>query len=388
MGTRPEIIKMAPIYFELKNRGLSPVLLHTGQHSDMATSLYELFNIKPDYYIKLDRNSIPDPDESENSSLHDLASLGSDLLVKCSKILIEVNPSIVMVHGDTSSALIMAIAAFYQKRKIAHIEAGLRSYDEYQPFPEEKNRVLIAQLAHWHFAPTERAHKNLLSEGISEKNIHVVGNTIVKAIDLGMKQLENLRNTTTQTTPDLINKLSTESKNMRMILVTMHRRENQDGGIETIAESMRDLLKVYSDIIVIWPVHPNPKVAEIVNKVLGNLSSNIAGRVFLTKPLRYPVLLWILRNAWVVLTDSGGIQEEAVALNTPVLVLRDITERQELIESGAGILIGTDTNKMIRTIHELHEDDEYYNKMRNAPNPFGDLMVPYNICNLLLESYS
>ena len=384
IGTRPEIIKMAPIYLELKQRGITPLVLHTGQHTEMAKPLYELFGMTPDYSIELDRRNTAEDDP--NQPLCDLSQLGSTLLDRISTVMLKADPSVVLVHGDTSSALMTALAAFYQKRRIAHIEAGLRSYKEYHPFPEEKNRVLISHLAHYHFAPTERARRNLITEGIHDHSIHVVGNTIVQATQLGASRLQTLREANSQmAVPDLIGKLEQRMAGKKLVLITVHRRENHEQGIQGIARAVKELMSQNEDLIFVWPVHPNPKVMAAVNGEIGHTSGDVAGRLYLTKPLSYPVLLWILKHSWAVLTDSGGIQEEAVALGTPVMVLRETTERPEVIEVGAGMLVGTQTQTIITKVNELLRNTHQYDMMRRAKNPFGDAMVASNICNILLS---
>jgi len=383
MGTRPEIIKMAPIYLELKARGVKPLLLHTGQHNEVATSLYELFGMEPDYYIDLKRDIAPANDNTQHKG-NDLAELGSKLLLECSQILTKVRPSMVLVHGDTSSAVMMAMAAYYQKCKIAHIEAGLRSHDEYHPFPEEKNRVIIGQLAQWHFAPTQRARNNLVAEGIHDRSIHVVGNTVVQATQLGAERLEEQRRKIPSSVEDLICKLSKKCVGKRMVLVTTHRRENLKKGICEIAAGVLQLLAIHKDMVIVWPVHPNPKVMAIIKDKIGNISGELAERLYLTKPLSYPVLLWVLKHSWVVLTDSGGIQEEAAALGTPVLVLRQTTERPELIEAGAGALVGANSDRILGAVETLSNNPNQYAAMKNATNPFGDMTVAHTICNILL----
>jgi UDP-N-acetylglucosamine 2-epimerase len=384
IGTRPEIIKMAPIYLELKQRGIKPLVLHTGQHNDMAKPLYDLFGMEPDYSIELDRK--PSVEGMRGSAVCDLSQLGSLLLDKISGVMLEADPSVVLVHGDTSSALMTALAAFYQKRRIAHVEAGLRSHKEYHPFPEEKNRALISQLSHFHFAPTERARRNLLTEGVSDHAIHVVGNTIVQATQLGADRLNDFRKASQLPEPDLIGKLELRMVKKQLVLVTVHRRENHEHGIKDIARAVHELIRQNEDLIFVWPVHPNPKVMDIVHGEMSDLSEELADRLYLTKPLSYPVLLWILKNSWSVLTDSGGIQEEAVALNTPVMVLRETTERPEVIEVGAGMLVGTQTQTIINKFTELFKNRHQYEMMRRAKNPFGDGMVASNICNILLSS--
>lgn len=381
MGTRPEIIKMAPIYNELKQRGVQPVLLHTGQHTDMASSLYDLFGIVPDYAIELDRNQ----SQAINDNTCALSTLSSMLLQKIAGVIKDMELSAMLVHGDTSSALMAALAAFYNKVPVAHVEAGLRSGNRYNPFPEEMNRVLIAQLAQWHFAPTERAGANLLSEGIAAERIHVVGNTIVEAAQMGSAKLSGYRRRHLQTDTDLIARISPQLEGRRMLVVTVHRRENQDGSVHTIAEAVTDLLQRHEDMIVVWPVHPNPIVKNAVHEVMGRLPAAAAQRLFLTEPLDYPVLLWVLKNSWVALTDSGGIQEEAVAVNTPTLVLRETTERPEIIETGAGMLVGTDRRNIIAQVEELLGNREKYDAMCNATNPFGDGTTARTVCDILLQ---
>lgn len=378
MGTRPEIIKMLPVYFELKKQGFDAVLMHTGQHSDMAYSLYDLFDVVPDCNIELDRSEIGHEDCQ-------LSSLSALLLQKISRAMKDINPDAVLVHGDTSSAVMAALAAFYQQRAVGHVEAGLRSYNEYNPFPEEKNRVLIGQLAHWHFAPTERARQNLLDEGIAEEAIYMIGNTIVEAAEMGAERLETYRSRQPKTgEPDLIDQLSA-CKEKKMILVTVHRRENQEEHINYIVQAIVELMEKHEDYIVVWPVHSNPVVKNAVHQGLAGLSTGARARLFLTNPLDYPVLLWILKHSWLVLTDSGGIQEEAVALSTPVFVLRETTERPEVIEAGGGMLIGTDKVNIVLQVETLYEDAGRYAAMCNAKNPFGDGKTASNIGKILIK---
>ncbi len=387
VGTRPEIIKMAPVYLELKERGVAPMWLHTGQHDDMAQELYKLWKITPDFNIELQRQ----PADPTNCDLSMLTAL---LLEKTSRVLIEANPSIVMVHGDTSSALAMALAAFYRKLTIAHIEAGLRSGDEYHPFPEEKNRMLITQLAHLHFAPTINSEANLLREGIAKEHIHTVGNTIVQATQMGAGMLSQMyvksASMGTKAThhigiqPSIITTLASQIQGKRLVLVTAHRRENHGEGISNIAQALIELLKSNEDMVVVWPMHPNPKVQNSIKTIFAHAPESLMERVHLTQPLGYSSLLWILKNAWITLTDSGGIQEEAVALNVPVLVLRETTERPEVVESGAGLLVGTNIQTIIDTVHQIHQDNARYLRMRSANNPFGDHLVAKRICDVVL----
>ncbi len=381
MGTRPEIIKMAPVYFELKNRGIKPILLHTGQHTDMATTLYDLFGMTPDYSIDIKRVAVSDKNPEHPPSC-ELSQLGALLLQRISTVMLTINPSMVLVHGDTSSALMAAMAAFYQKRPIAHIEAGLRSHNEYNPFPEEKNRVLIGQLAQWHFSPTGGAKQNLLAEGIDPSHIYMVGNTIVESARLGLSKLAAYQN---GNSCDLIETLKPHLAAKRMVMVTMHRRENQESNITLVARSVVEMLKRHTDMYVVWPVHPNPKVEKAVHSALEGVPAAITDRLHMTKPLDYPVLLWVLKNSWAVMTDSGGIQEEAAALNVPVLVLRDTTERPEIIESGAGLMVGTQQKNILLQLEKLTKDPRKHARMCEAKNPFGDGTSAAGICDVLLE---
>ncbi|NDF12690.1 MAG: UDP-N-acetylglucosamine 2-epimerase (non-hydrolyzing) [Proteobacteria bacterium] len=380
MGTRPEIIKMAPVYLELKRRGVKPLLVHTGQHGDMAEALYDLFGMKPDVRIDLKREKKSIKKRDSIAKACDLSELGSALLTECSKVLSKLQPTAVLVHGDTSSALMMALASYYFQLKIGHVEAGLRSFDEYHPFPEEKNRMLIGQLAHWHFAPTKRAVTNLQREGVHKRSIHLVGNTIVQAAHIGYERFKS-----SSKSEPLVEKLK-KMKGKRIVLLTAHRRENHKNGIHNIAKAVRGSLQKHKDLVVVWPVHPNPKVQEAVKAELGKASGEWASRLYLTEPQNYPVLLWILKHAWLVMTDSGGIQEEAVAMGAPVLVLRETTERMELIDVGAGKLVGSQTERLLSVVEELYTDASMYKQMKNKPNPFGDLKVAEKICDILLGS--
>jgi len=383
MGTRPEIIKMAPVYFELKKNGINTILLHTGQHTDMASSLYELFGMTPDFSINIER-AAPSANDNTHSKICELSQLSSLLLQTISTIIMAVKPSAVLVHGDTSSALMAGMAAFYQQCPVAHVEAGLRSHNEYNPFPEEKNRVLLGQLAYWHFAPTLRAQENLLAGGINKAHIHVVGNTIVEASHLGISKLAKYRSGYQSALPDLVEKLSRHLPMKKLVLVTMHRRENQAENIKLIAQAVLELMHIHPDVCIVWPVHPNPKVAAAVYEVFQDTSDDISARLYITKPLSYPVLLWILKKSWLVLTDSGGIQEEAATLNIPIMVLRDTTERPEIIESGAGMLIGTKQKDILSEVDRLNNNPVRYASMCKPKNLFGDGTAAKRICKVLL----
>lgn len=357
MGTRPEIIKMAPVYHALKARGVPALVLHSGQHSDMAAPMYACFDMLPDISLVLERRS---------GALHHLAAL---LLEQLGAALEAVRPRAVLVHGDTSSAAMAALAAFYRQIPVGHVEAGLRSHHRYDPFPEEKNRELIARLATWHFAPTALARVNLLRENIAPSHIHVVGNTIVDAV-----RLAGTFSGAGRQQPDspALAPLEAALCGRRLAVVTAHRRENLGPPLLSIAAAVRGLLDSMPDLVVVWPVHSNPAVQASVGAAFAGLAHEPAARLFLTEPLGYPDTLALLRRAWLVLTDSGGIQEEAACLQLPVLVLRETTERTELVDSGGALLVGTGEAAIAASVRRLDNDADAYAAMRSGPNPFGD----------------
>lgn len=375
MGTRPEIIKMAPVYHALRTTGLQPLVLHTGQHREMADPMYEFFGMRPAWNLALAR---------QRQTLSHLSSLMID---KIGQLLEDSPPAAVLVHGDTSSALMAALAAFYQQVPVGHVEAGLRSHCMYDPFPEEKNRELIGRLATWHFSPTAQARDNLLREGVAGQAIHTVGNTIVDAVQLAGSMDGAKQEAIAELQQDLA-ALPGLLPGRRLVLVTSHRRENLNGPLASIAAAVRDLLLESPDLLVVWPVHANPQVQGVVHGALGDLPAEAAERLFLTQPMGYAALMWLLHRAWLVLTDSGGIQEEAAAVHTPILVLRETTERPELIEAGAGRLVGTDRATVTAAVRELATRPALAAAMREAINPFGDGAAGQRIATLLSQHFS
>ncbi len=375
MGTRPEIIKMAPVYHALRATALQPLVLHTGQHREMADPMYDFFGMRPALSLNLERQR------------QTLAHLSALMIDKLGLILEGSVPAAVLVHGDTSSALMAALAAFYQQVPVGHVEAGLRSHCMYDPFPEEKNRELIGRLATWHFAPTAQARANLLREGIAPQAIHTVGNTIVDAVQLAGR-MDGARQDAIPELQQNLAPLPGLLPGRRLLLVTSHRRENLDGPLADIAGAVRDLLLESPDLLVVWPVHANPRVQEVVHGALAGLPAEAASRLFLTQPMGYAALMWLLHRAWLVLTDSGGIQEEAAAVHTPILVLRETTERPELIEAGAGRLVGTDRAAVTAAVRELATRPALTAAMRNAINPFGDGLAGQRIATLLANHFA
>ena len=382
VGTRPEIIKMAPVYAELRRRGLPVAWVHTGQHREMADTLYAFFGIVPEHTLALDRR---------NASL---AHLNSLLLEGLSDLYQALQPRAVLVHGDTTSTLASATAAFYTDVPVGHVEAGLRTHLPREPFPEEKNRELTARLARWHFAPTAGAAANLAREGIQAAAVYTVGNTAVDAALAGSARLDQLLAAGAEVLPPAVAGLRRHidqldgaggggARPLRLITVTAHRRENWGAGILNTALAVADLLVAHQDLAVVWPVHGNPAVSEAVHQALDALARDLPGRLLLCPPLDYPALLWCLRRSSLALTDSGGIQEEGAALSTPVLVLRNTTERPELIEAGAGLLVGTDRARVVATVSRLLADGAALQAMRDAVNPFGDGCTSARVADVL-----
>lgn len=330
-GTRPEIIKLAPVIRALDGE-FKVTVLHTGQHRELAEPLFSLFNIKAD--VKLD---IMQPGQ-------DLFELTASLLPKLKRILEKVNPDAVMVQGDTTTSYLTALAAFYRKIPIWHVEAGLRSHNPYYPFPEEMNRKQITHLAHFHLAPTELNKSNLLNEGIDEEHISVTGNTVIDALNF-IQQSDNYA----VAAPAVLDQIKPGQK---VMVLTAHRRENHGKPLVQVFETVHHLLDLYPDLVVIFPAHPNPKVQEAFHE------ADITHQRFLKiEPLDYLPFLHVLERADIILSDSGGIQEEAAALGKRVLVLRNETERQELIEAGIGELVGTDPEKIINRSKYILDTD-------------------------------
>lgn len=371
VGTRPEIIKMAPVYAELRRRGQAVAWVHSGQHREMAQSLYSFFDIRPEHELTLERR---------NASLPHLNAL---LLESLAEVYERAGPAAVLVHGDTTSTLASAQAAFYLDIPIGHVEAGLRTFKAREPFPEEKNRELTARLARWHFAPTAGAAANLAREGLPADAVHVVGNTAVDAALAGAARLDGLLASGALDLPEPLQRLRPWLERGRLVTVTAHRRENWGTGIRDIARAVARLLQADPRLLVAWPVHGNPAVADAVYAELGELAMRLEGRLCLCPPLDYPALLWCLKHSVLALTDSGGIQEEGAALSCPVLVLRDTTERPELIEAGAGMVVGTDMQRIVGCVMRLMNEGQELARMREATNPFGDGRTAQRIADVL-----
>jgi len=357
-GTRPEAIKLAPVIKELERRNdvfVSKVCV-TAQHREMLDPFLQLFGINPDWDLNI---------MQPNQSLFDVTAKA---LVKLKEVLEKEKPDLVLVQGDTTTTFTAALAAYYLKIKVGHVEAGLRTLDKYNPFPEELNRRLVGHIADLHFAPTKRAKENLLSEGIPESSIFVTGNTVVDALFMILART---------TSEDYLPKALSQP-DRKLILVTAHRRESFGEGIANICLALKEIVKRVPDVEIVYPVHLNPNVREPVYRMLGGVE-----RVHLIEPLDYIPFVHLMKASYLILTDSGGIQEEAPSLGKPVLVLRNITERPEAVEAGAAKLVGTDPQRIVVETLRLLQDPSEYSKMANVPNPFGDGRAALRIADIL-----
>lgn len=350
-GTRPEAVKMAPVIRELRN-SFQIVICVTAQHREMLDQVLDLFDIKPDH----------DLDIMEQGQ--DLFNMTSNVLLGVKKVLIKEHPNLVLVHGDTTTTMAASVAAFYLQIPVGHVEAGLRTHDMYSPFPEEMNRRMTCIVTDYHFAPTEKAKQNLLAEGVASERIMVTGNTVIDALlSVVVKAREiTFSKKLLQQLPFLNAKIIP-----RIVLVTGHRRENFGGGFDQICQALDDLAKTNPTVEFIFPVHLNPNVKEPVHQKLSQLAN-----IHLIKPQDYLSFVKLMDLSFLILTDSGGIQEEAPSLGKPVLVMRDTTERPESIEAGTVKLVGADRDKIVKSVNQLLKDENIYKEMSTANNPYGD----------------
>jgi UDP-N-acetylglucosamine 2-epimerase (non-hydrolysing) len=360
VGTRPEAIKMAPVIGKLRSSdaGIEPIVCVTGQHREMLDSVLTLFKIKPDYDLNLMR-----PNQT-------LADLTIGLLSNLSPIIQREKPDWILVQGDTTTAMTGALVGFFERIKVGHVEAGLRTGDKAQPFPEEINRKIADHVADLHFAPTKSARENLLREGIRPDSIRVTGNTVIDA-------LQSMIRKPYRWTEGPLSSITSEN---RVVLVTAHRRENFGKPLENICEALLELVRSYPDIQIVFPVHLNPNVQAIVQKILSERE-----RVVLIGPLEYLPFIHLINRSYLVLTDSGGLQEEVPALGKPVLVMRETTERPEAIEAGTALLVGTCREEIVSQVSKLLDSSEAYQRMAQAKNPFGDGHASERIIEAILS---
>lgn len=365
-GTRPEAIKMAPVVKQLLSlpAHFNTRVCVTGQHRQMLDQVLDLFEIKPDFDL-----AIMKPGQ-------DLAGVTKEILGGLNDLFQKELPDVVLVHGDTATTFAATLAAYYHKIPVAHVEAGLRTGDIYSPWPEEANRKLTAVLARLHFAPTNVSRENLLREGCDDGDIFVTGNTVIDALLSVAEKLES--------EPLLRKRFEKEfeflNSNRRLVLVTGHRRESFGGGFERICDALGKLAREFPDIDIVYPVHLNPNVREPVGRLLSDISN-----IHLVEPLDYLPFVYLMNRAYIILTDSGGIQEEAPSLGKPVLVMRDTTERPEAVAAGTVKLVGTDSDKIFTALTELLSDQEAYERMSLAHNPYGDGQAAQRIAKTLIE---
>jgi UDP-N-acetylglucosamine 2-epimerase (non-hydrolysing) len=368
-GTRPEAIKMAPLVKEFKKDTLNfeTKVCVTAQHREMLDQVLNLFQITPDYDLDIMKPS------------QDLYDVTSSILLKIKPVLEGFSPDVVLVHGDTATTFATSLAAYYQKIKIGHIEAGLRTGNLYSPWPEEGNRRLTGVLANYHFSPTSTSKNNLLNEGVNESTVFVTGNTVIDALQLVVNRIKNdggLRLKIEST----IFQSGFQELNSKFVLVTGHRRENFGQGFLNICEALKVLAKNNPDISILYPVHLNPNVRGPVNELLSNVNN-----IKLVKPFQYEEFIYLMSKSYLILTDSGGIQEEAPSLGRPVLVMRDTTERPEAVEAGTVKLVGSDQDNIIKEVQKLLNDNGEYQKMSKAHNPYGDGNTSEKILNILKD---
>ena len=363
LGTRPEVIKMAPVIREIERHQsiFHNVIVTTAQHRQMLDQVLSVFGIEPDVDLGLMQHN------------QDLADFASRSLLSVSNLFSEIRPDAVLVQGDTTTVVTASLAAFFKGIPVGHVEAGLRSFNRYQPFPEEINRRIAACLANIHFAPTMRARDNLLREGVAQETIFVTGNTIVDALNS-----MSLGSTFDDPRLSVLNR----NGDRRQLLVTAHRRENHGQPLRSICQALKMIVGKFLDVEAVYPVHLNPSVSEVVRAELDGVD-----RIHLIDPVSYPDLLRLMQRSYLILTDSGGIQEEAPSFRKPVLVLREVTERPELIEAGAGIIVGTDSNRIEEAATRLLTDSVEYGKMSATENPFGDGHAAERVVSSLVKFF-
>jgi len=366
-GTRPEAIKMAPLVQRLKEQPkyFDVLVCVTAQHREMLDQVLDIFNISPDIDLNLMR-----PEQ-------DLFDLTARILKAMRDVFTEKKPDVILVHGDTTTTFTTSIAAFYANIPIGHIEAGLRTYDLSAPFPEEFNRQVTSRIANWNFAPTSQSRENLISEGIEKSKISVTGNTIIDSLHWVLSRLDEDRNRRLKIENVLDSIIGFDWQKKDFILITGHRRENFGKGFLNICYAIRQLAVNYPHVHFVYPAHMNPNVRRPVNDILSNLNN-----VHIVEPLEYEPFIYLLKHSYFVLTDSGGIQEEAPSLGKPVLVMRDITERPEAIEAGTVELVGSNQEEIISGVSKLLKDKSLYFRMSRAHNPYGD----GNACSRIIET--
>ena len=377
-GTRPEAIKMAPLIKEFQkypNEFLT-VICVTGQHREMLDQVLNIFEIVPDYDLNIMKQE------------QDLYDVTAKVLTGIRDVLKEAEPDVVFVHGDTTPSMATALATFYQQIPVGHVEAGLRTHNIYSPWPEEMNRQLTGRIATYHFSPTLLSKQNLLNEGIGEDNIVVTGNTVIDALYMVVEKIKTDKKLNSELELALnkagynVNRLQNEKK---MVLVTGHRRENFGNGFISMCHAIRALREKYLEVDFVYPMHLNPNVRSAIHEVFGDNLSGLSNMFFI-EPLEYLSFVCLMEKATVVLTDSGGIQEEAPALGKPVLVMRNTTERPEALEAGTAKLVGTNYDRIVNEVSALLDNRDYYDQRSQAVNPYGDGFACRRIVEVLRQN--
>lgn len=374
-GTRPEAIKMAPLVKEFQKHpeSFQTIVCVTGQHREMLDQVLQIFDIRPDYDLNIMRQG------------QDLYDVTSRVLLGMRNVLKEVKPDIVLVHGDTTTSTAAALAAFYQQISVGHVEAGLRTHNIYSPWPEEMNRQITGRIATYHFAPTALSKQNLLVEGIDDASITVTGNTVIDALYMVVEKIKQDKELDAEL--DAVLKtagydVARLENGRKLVLITGHRRENFGDGFISMCKAIKALTEKYPEVDFVYPMHLNPNVRKPIHEVFGKNLSHL-GNMFFIEPLEYLSFVYLMEKSTIVLTDSGGIQEEAPGLGKPVLVMRDTTERPEALEAGTVKLVGTDYDRIMSEVSALLDDQAHYEKMSKAVNPYGDGMACGRIVNVL-----
>ena len=375
-GTRPEAIKMAPLVkeFQKQPKRVETVGCVTGQHREMLDQVLKIFDIKPDYDLNIMKQG------------QDLYDVTARVLTGMRDVLKEVKPDVVLVHGDTTTSTAAALAAFYQQIPVGHVEAGLRTHNIYSPWPEEMNRLLTGRLATYHFSPTPLSRNNLIKESVDDRNIIITGNTVIDALYWVVDKIKNNKELDNEL-EDILSKAGYDVNRLnngkKLVLITGHRRENFGDGFINMCTAIKDLTVKYPDLDFVYPMHLNPNVRKPIHEVFGENLSGLKNMFFI-EPLEYLSFVYLMEKSSIVLTDSGGIQEEAPGLGKPVLVMRDTTERPEALDAGTVKLVGTDYNKIVNEVSSLIDDKAAYEKMSKAVNPYGDGLACGRIVNALL----
>lgn len=375
-GTRPEAIKMAPLVKEFQKhpKEVETIVCVTGQHREMLDQVLDIFDIKPDYDLNIMKQG------------QDLYDVTARVLTGMRDVLKEVQPDVVLVHGDTTTSTAAALASFYQQIPVGHVEAGLRTHNIYSPWPEEMNRQITGRIATYNFAPTPLSRENLLREAVEENKITVTGNTVIDALYWVVDKIKKEDKLSSELHDILVNAgYDTDRLNngKKLVLITGHRRENFGDGFIHMCKAIKTLTEKYPDVDFVYPMHLNPNVRKPIHEVFGEDLSNL-GNMFFIEPLEYLSFVYLMEKSTIVLTDSGGIQEEAPGLGKPVLVMRDTTERPEALDAGTVKLVGTDYDKIVNEVSMLLDDEKAYEKMSKAVNPYGDGLACGRIVKALI----